>query len=389
MGASNTFEGEIAAESGSILTLAATDLSGNARTNTYRLPAASPTITYTYDANGNLATKDEGSDVWSYAWNARNELVTVAKNGSVVARFAYDPLGRRIQKVAGDVSTSYVYDGEDIIRETRSNGTGYRYIHGPRVDEPLVRIDNLGNSNYYHADGLGSIVKMTNDAGNIIAAYDYNAWGELMPGSAAPDSYGFTGREWDQTVGLWYYRARYYDSEVGRFISEDPLNYRGGDVNLYSYVGNNPVNWKDPSGKNPLAAVGALFGAGTLPAWVGPALIATATVMLAIGVYEAFLKPMLAKSKEAKEAEEEATRQDQFDQDTRKPARKKKAYEPTTRKEEDAPTPEDTLKDIRETQDLLRRAGRGEKIRDISKSEQNFDKSPKSCKDDPDPGSNE
>lgn len=58
----------------------------------------------------------------------------------------------------------------------------------------------------------------------------------------------FTGREWDKETGLYYYRARYYDPMEGRFISKDPLSFAGGDVNLYGYVQNNPINWIDPWG---------------------------------------------------------------------------------------------------------------------------------------------
>ena len=76
------------------------------RTNTYRVTASGAGTSYTYDPNGNLAHKTEGTDTWGYTWNAENQLTKVEKNGAELARFAYDPLGRRVEKVAGGVTTS-------------------------------------------------------------------------------------------------------------------------------------------------------------------------------------------------------------------------------------------------------------------------------------------
>ena len=89
------------------------------------------------DPNGNLTTKTEGSDNWVYERNARNELTRVTKNAVEQARFSYDPLGRRVEKAAGGVTTSYTYDHEDIVREVRG-ATTLRYTHALGVDEPLV-----------------------------------------------------------------------------------------------------------------------------------------------------------------------------------------------------------------------------------------------------------
>ncbi|MCU0293268.1 MAG: hypothetical protein MUF10_14965, partial [Thermoanaerobaculaceae bacterium] len=88
-----------------------------------------------------------------------------------------------------------------------------------------------------HADGLGSVVKMTDAAGNVVHPYQYDAWGNIEPDTGAPVDgvkYAFTGREWDPETGLYYYRARYLDPKVGRFISEDPIGFAGG-VNFYAY----------------------------------------------------------------------------------------------------------------------------------------------------------
>ncbi|MFN8091783.1 MAG: RHS repeat-associated core domain-containing protein [Vicinamibacteria bacterium] len=100
-----------------------------------------------------------------------------------------------------------------------------------------------------HADGLGSIVATTDAAGNVTSRRQYDTWGNLELGADQP-GYAFTGREWDPETGLYYYRARYYDLKLGRFISEDPIGL-GGGINSYSYVGNQPVNATDPMGLMP------------------------------------------------------------------------------------------------------------------------------------------
>jgi len=163
-----------------------------------------------------------------------------------VASYSYGPLGRRVGKVAGGVATNWVYDSADILRETRSDGTIYTYLHGPRADEPLTREDGSGARSYYHADGLGSVVKLTEQTGTVVQSYVYDAWGSIEVG-ASVQGFAFTGREWDAEVGLYYYRARYYDAAAGRFLSEDPIGFLGG-FNLYRYVGDNPCRWTDPLG---------------------------------------------------------------------------------------------------------------------------------------------
>jgi RHS repeat-associated protein len=196
------------------------------------------------DPNGNLATKTEGSDSWTYTWNAENQLTKVEKNSVEQARFSYDPLGRRVEKVAAGVTTSYTYDAESILREARGAVT-LRYVHGPRVDEPLAVDDGTALS-YLQADALGSIVGSTNGAGAVTVTRQYDTWGNQQIGASDP-GYAFTGREWDPEAGLYYYRARYFDAKSGRFLSEDPLGLDAG-VNFYAYVRNNPVSASDPFG---------------------------------------------------------------------------------------------------------------------------------------------
>jgi RHS repeat-associated protein len=203
-----------------------------------------PGTTFTYDPNGNVATKVDSSGNWSYVFDVEDRLIQVFKNSAEVARYAYDPLGRRLEKVASAVTRSYVYEGEDILRETAGTNVAL-YLQGPGIDEPLASEDGAGVRTYLHADGLGSIVKTTDASGAAVSTIKYNAFGVLETGSPSP--FGFTARESDSESGLYYYRARYYDAKLGRFVSEDPIRFLGGN-NFYTYVENNPARFRDPYG---------------------------------------------------------------------------------------------------------------------------------------------
>jgi RHS repeat-associated protein len=255
---------------------------------------------YEYDLNGNLIKKIETIQgnaklITSYTYDDENRLITVTMakgNKTKEISFTYDPFGRRISQTIekeeftdeddikdngnhngndkdnnhdqdkdGDKHqnkhddypriTYYVYDEQNIIAEYDQNGKQTAsYIHGPNIDEPLSA--EIRNTRiYYHADGLGTITSLTNHMGVAVQKYDYDSFGNI---NFTPfphwikQPYTYTGREFDFESGLYYYRARYYDSKVGRFVTKDPIGFGGGDVNLYGYVKNNPVNKIDPLG---------------------------------------------------------------------------------------------------------------------------------------------
>jgi RHS repeat-associated protein len=239
----NRFEGAAEVTSGTnTVEVKATDPSGNLRTNTYQVGVSGSTTSYTYDANGNLT----GDGTRTFEYDAANRLTRVLSGGSEVARFAYDGLSRRAQKIAGGVTTSYIYDADGVVEERPSSGATLKYLHGPGIDEHRAMQDSGGAVTYYLADHLGSIVQTTNTAGQVTLSREYDPYGKLLSGSAS-GGYAFTGREWDPDIGLYYYRARFYEPTLARFLSTDPLGIIGG-TNPYAYVENAPTRFIDPTG---------------------------------------------------------------------------------------------------------------------------------------------
>jgi RHS repeat-associated protein len=241
--AANAFSGSAQVSPGSnSVAVVATDASGNIRTNTYQVNVAAAAKSLSYDANGSLISS--GSK--TYEWDGQNRLVRVLDSATEVAAFGYDGLGRRAQRAAAGVARTFVYGGEDILEERLSTGGTIRYVHGPGIDRPLAAVDGAGAVTYYLADHLGSIVQLTNSSAAVTLTRQYDAYGAPLVGDT-PSGYAYTGREWDSEIDLYYYRARFYDPEIGRSISEDPIGL-GGGVNFYAYVENNPVKHIDPFG---------------------------------------------------------------------------------------------------------------------------------------------
>ena len=222
-------------------------------TNSSNELTATSNASDTYDANGNTLTKVVGSNTTSYSWDFENRLSRVTLPGSSGAvSFTCDPFGRRIKKVTSSTTSIFAYDGDNLIEEANASGTAVaRYSQGLNIDEPLAMLRSSATS-FYNADGLGTITSLANAAGSLAQTYSFDSFGNQTGSSGSlTNPFQYTARESDPETGLYYYRARYYDSVSGRFISEDPIGFTGG-FNFYRYARNNPVRRKDPSGLCPI-----------------------------------------------------------------------------------------------------------------------------------------
>ncbi|MHA7918843.1 RHS repeat-associated core domain-containing protein [Alloalcanivorax xenomutans] len=256
---------------------------------------------YSYDAVGNRRTEVRNGVTYHYCFDvddcnegpSGNRLMNIrvgSMNGPIYRQFKYDDSGRVTEKLDANGVPLYTvtYDGKG--RASEINGklfeydhAGYRirngerlhyledehldstydldgvlknsYLHGVVVDELLNGFsyyseDQNDRTNYtFHNDHLNSVSALTGHNGAVEERTTFDAFGmplsQSMPGTE--NTLLYTGREYDRNSGLYYYRARYYDPEIGRFISEDPARFEGG-INFYAYVGNNPINYNDPMG---------------------------------------------------------------------------------------------------------------------------------------------
>ena len=246
------------------------------------------TYTYKYDVKGNMIERKHktSNKTTRYEWDIENQLTRVTTHEtenampSEVVSYAYDAIGRRIEKNINGEIKRYIYDNEDILMEfNEENAFQKYYVQGMGIDNPLAMlVDNKETRNdledlkayYYHKDGINSITSLTDKDGKEVEKYIYNAFGKMtiyderdnkLEESQFDNPYSFTGREHDSETGLHYHRARYYSPDLARWISEDPIEFNSGDMNLYRYTFNSPVNYIDPDGEGiflPILAYSAL-----------------------------------------------------------------------------------------------------------------------------------
>jgi len=199
----------------------------------------------THDPRGNMTS----DGVSTYTYDIANRLTGVS-NG---AGLSYDALGRLYEvTLSGAASTRFQYDGSDLITEYDSSGAVLRrFVHGPGEDEPLVWIEgattqqNIANRNFLVADHQGSIVALTNGSGVATHVNTYDEYG--IPGATNFGRFQYTGQAWIPEANIYHYKARAYSPVLGRFLQTDPIGY-GDGMNMYAYVGGDPVNFRDPLG---------------------------------------------------------------------------------------------------------------------------------------------
>jgi len=232
-----------------------------------------------------MLTKTElaTGEVTEYTWDHRNRLirVTVKDSAGAVIResnYTYDAFDKRIRvsvvrdgdgpEVASERWT--VHDGANPYADFDGSGTlTERYLYCPapvcvrrtaRVDAIMARLASEGDIAWYLTDHLGTVRDLADTTGTVIDHIQYDSFGSVLSETnpEAGDRFKFTGRGYGESTALYYYRARYYAAPVGRFISEDPIDFGAGDPNLYRYMHNSPAIAADPEGKE-------VFGGSSRP----------------------------------------------------------------------------------------------------------------------------
>lgn len=246
------------------------------------------TTTYDYDLDGNLISKTTGDQTWTYSYDTENFLVSVVEPSGTETQYEYDALGNRTATIIDGIRTEYLIDPfslGDVVAEYDNNGNLIaQYSYGVGLES---RTSDNGEAHYYDFNSIGSAVGLTGITGNYVNRYHYLPFGSnILETESIPNPFEYVG-QWgviEESNGLSFMRARFYDSLTGQFTSADPLGLASGDTNFYRYAVNDPINHNDPSGEIlPVLiaiGIGAAVGAGTDAAIQG--------VAIAVGVQDEF-----------------------------------------------------------------------------------------------------
>ena len=205
----------------------------------------------TYDQNGNVLS----SGGKTFAYDAENHLISMGSTVAVV----YDGDGNRVSKTVSGVTTKYLLDDlnptgyAQVVDELTGGAVTRTYTYGlQRIGQDQV-ISSTWTPSFYGYDGSGDVRQLTNSAGAVTDAYDYDAFGNKINSTGTtPNNYLYRGEQFDSDLGLYYLRARYYNPLTGRFMSRDPEDHNITDPNelhKYLYANGDPVNMEDPTGE--------------------------------------------------------------------------------------------------------------------------------------------
>ena len=210
---------------------------------------------YTYDSNGNLESKTSGSQSVTYSYDALDRLIKV-EDGINVTTYQYDAFNRRLSKTSNGVTTRYLYRGQDEIGAVENGEIVELRVLGNGKGAEIgaaVALEICGKTYVPLHDHNGNVVTILDTSGNVVETYRYTAYGEEqifdaagnpLEASSIGNSWRFSSKRFDAETGFIYFGRRYYASEIGRWVTSDPIGFDDGP-NLYAYVHNNPLNYVD------------------------------------------------------------------------------------------------------------------------------------------------
>jgi len=201
-----------------------------------------------YDANSNLSQDPQLPFTMTY--DVENRLVATSGTAANTSAIKYDPVGRLQRITINGTTTDFVYDGQSLVAEYSAGVIVRRYLHGDQVDEPWIEYTGAAISSatrrFIFTDHQGSVIATSDSAGGSVQKIAYDSFG--IPSTVNLGRFGFTGQVWIKELGLYYYKARMYSPSLGRYLQTDPVGY-ADDFNLFAYVGNDPLNFLDPTGE--------------------------------------------------------------------------------------------------------------------------------------------
>jgi RHS repeat-associated protein len=215
----------------------------NYKTGQYNRLLSDENYSYEYDREGNRISKiAKDGTITKYFWDNRNRLIKVQTPTETI-EYIYDYLNRLVKRTQDKNETLFVHNGWQIILQfdNKELKPTHRYLWGTKQDELIC-----DNNNWILGDHLNTVRDIVKSDGNVVSHFEYNAFGKLIP-EAKNDmpSFAYTGKLFDQTSDLQWNINRWYDSNIGKWISEDPIGFLGSNGNLFRYAGCNPISKLD------------------------------------------------------------------------------------------------------------------------------------------------